>query len=198
MARIVASHVPHAQVGPEAALPGSDRAAAAALRRARELEIRGGAAAVVGAAPGSAPSRRPSGGARAIGARRGPNSLLSGIGAKIGYSSSVYVPGVAACSCAAPANVASPLLHGLLGLARAEERLARLHRLAGPLLPALTMLFPATKGIGPRKHRTSSQLGGVLASPCAVPRVPFRRPRTDLAMLCCVTQLAGLCRARRV
>lgn len=100
--------------------------------------------------------------------------MLSGIGAKIGYSSSVYVPGVAACSCAAPANVASPLLHGLLGLARAEERLARLHRLAGPLLPALTMLFPATKGTGPRNHRTSSPLGGVLASPCAVPRAPFR------------------------
>lgn len=84
------------EVGPEAALPGSDRAAAAALRRARELEIRGGAAAVVGAAPGSAPSRRPSGGARAIGARRGPNSLLSGIGAKIGYSSSVREAGQAA------------------------------------------------------------------------------------------------------
>lgn len=79
------------EVGPDAALPGSDRAARATLQRAREMEVRGGAAAAASISRGGPPRVA----AATLGSRRGPNSLLSGIGAKIGYSSAVRAAGAA-------------------------------------------------------------------------------------------------------
>lgn len=69
-------------VGPEAALPGSDRAARAAVERARRVEAQVGAGAVIGVAPGAG-HLRVAPGPRALGRPGGPNSLLSGIGAAI-------------------------------------------------------------------------------------------------------------------
>lgn len=96
-------------VGPDAALPGSDRAARAAVERARRLEATMGASAV--ATVSSAGVSRPTGRYS-----RGAHSLLSGIGAKIAQDPTIRAAGRAiAESTAAPATRPTAAIPGYQG-----------------------------------------------------------------------------------